>query len=63
MLRSAHIAFAKSLLDHQKLREIPLDPLAEQAALLILQEPIQRMCVRAVDVDLGEQRERYVVVG
>src|SRR5688572_3561737 len=47
----------------QELGEVPLDRVnAEQSALLVLQPLPQRMRAVAIDVDLGEQRKRHVVV-
>ena len=34
---------------------------AEQPGRLLLEQPIQRMRLLAVDLDLGEQREGYAV--
>ena len=46
----------------EELREVPLDPVAEQAALLALEPREERVGVGAVDVDLGEHREGDAVV-
>ena len=46
----------------EELGEVPLDPAAEQALLLALEPAEERVGVVAVDVDLGEHRERHAVV-
>src|SRR5215218_4877699 len=47
----------------QELGEVPLDlGAAEQPGLLGLEPPVERVRVVAVDLDLGEQRERHAVV-
>ena len=47
----------------QELGEIPLDRLrAQEATRLLFERLKQRMGVRAVDLDLGEHRERHVVL-
>src|SRR5699024_9629630 len=45
----------------EELGEVPLDPVAEDSALLALQPSVQRMGIVAVDVDLREHRERHVI--
>src|SRR6516225_4127915 len=46
----------------QELGEIPLDRLrAEEAGRCLLQRLEQRVGVQAIDLDLGEHRERHVV--
>src|SRR5690606_16600585 len=45
----------------EELGEVPLDPVPEQAALLLAQPREQRVRVAAVDVDLGEHREGHAV--
>src|ERR1039458_1574519 len=51
-----------SLLVHQELGEVPLDAIAQQAALFALQKLEDRMRVVAVDLDLGEQWEVHSVI-
>src|ERR1019366_6241180 len=51
-----------SLLVHQELGEVPLDAIAQQAALFALQELEDRMRVVAIDLDLREQREVHAVI-
>ncbi len=46
-----------AILVDQKLGEIPLDGIAEQAALFAFQKFVERMFVSTVDIDLGEQRK------
>ena len=47
----------------QELGEVPLDRLRAQEAGRVLFERLeQRMGVRAIDLDLGEHRERHIVL-
>ncbi len=47
---------------HQEFGEVPLDAVEpKQAALLVLQPLPQRMCVAAIDLDLGEHRKAHVI--
>src|SRR3954452_4155680 len=46
----------------QEFGEIPLDRRSQQARLLALQELVQQMRVRAVDVDLRKQWEGHIVL-
>src|ERR1019366_1128405 len=51
-----------SLSVHQELGEVPLDAIAQQAALFALQELEDWMRVVAIDLDLREQREVHAVI-
>ena len=48
---------------HNKLGEVPFDSIDEEAALLLLQEVPERVCVTSVDVDFGKHVECDVVFG
>src|SRR5208283_1371119 len=50
------------LLIYQKLGEVPLDTVSEQAALFAFQELEERMRILAVDLDLREEGKAHAVV-
>src|SRR3954454_414558 len=47
---------------HEELGEVPLDPVAQQPALLLAQPAEERVRVRTVDLDLAEHGEGHAVV-
>src|SRR5271170_4434132 len=51
-----------ALLVDQELSEVPLDGVAQQAALLALQKLVERVSVVAIHFDFGEQREVDAII-
>src|SRR5271165_4523246 len=51
-----------SFLVHQELGEVPLDAVAEQAALFAFQKLEDRMRILAVDLDFREQWKAHAIV-